>query len=97
MRLKEGQWVKVSLYNWTVYGYLSEAGNPNKVIQVYRVNRQGETDYSNHLREFTYNNVMPLDTTIHQEDLLEMINLALRFKDENWFIELCKRLEEEHA
>lgn len=82
--MKAGDWVKVDLMSWQVYGFLLEVGELTyKMMTVYKVYRNGEVDYKNNMKEYTYHKISPAETSITSEDLLAMVDLALMTRDRN--------------
>ncbi|WP_394139585.1 hypothetical protein [Cytobacillus oceanisediminis] len=89
--MKTGDWIKVNLTLYTVYGYLLEAGEPHVVLQVYREYKNGEKDWYSPFKETTFYNVTAIEAETHPDDLRELVNMAIDTADKEWFIELSGR------
>jgi uncharacterized protein YpiB (UPF0302 family) len=91
--LQEGDWV-IILYRPRVVGYITGVSQLReqyriKVVRTF-LGKKIEAEYW-----FDFNEVIPYKNTLEEDDLLQMIDLALDIKDEQWFKELQERLPQD--
>lgn len=85
IKIKDGDWVKISRYNSVVIGYVIKAETYRAQVQPIHPYSKDETYL------YTYDSnyeILPLDIDNKMVD--DMIDFALKIKDEKWFYELVE-------